>query len=75
MTMLNGEGSRVVEDAGCGLTANSCDYKTLAENVKKLYSISKEERSAMGAAGRTYYDKVFAKELVIDKVNEILKDS
>lgn len=74
VTMLNGEGSRVLEEAGCGLTANSCDYQTLAENVKKLYSMSKDERSAIGAAGRSYYDKVFAKELVINRVNEILKD-
>lgn len=73
VTMLNGEGSRVIEEAGCGLTAKSCDYQTLAENVKKLYSMGKEERSAMGVAGRSYYDKVFAKELVINKVNEVLK--
>ena len=73
VTMLNGEGSRVVEEANCGLTANSCDFKTLAENVKKLYSMSAEEREKMGSAGRSYYDKVFAKEFVIDKVYEILK--
>ena len=73
VTMLNGEGSRVVEEAGCGLTANSCDYKTLAENVKKLYAMNAEEREKMGSAGRAFYDKVFAKEKVIDSVNEILK--
>jgi glycosyltransferase involved in cell wall biosynthesis len=73
VTMLNGEGSRVVEEAGCGLTANSCDYKTLAENVKKLYAMNAEDREKMGSAGRAFYDKVFAKEKVIDSVNEILK--
>jgi tetratricopeptide (TPR) repeat protein len=39
LTMLNGEGSKVVEEAGCGLTAASEDYKTLAENVKKMYEM------------------------------------
>lgn len=73
VTMLNGEGSRVVEEAGCGLTANSCNYKTLAENVKKLYAMNVEEREKMGSAGRAFYDKVFAKEKIIDSVNEILK--
>ncbi len=73
VTMLNGEGSRVVEEAGCGLTSNSCDYKTLAENVKKLYAMNVEEREKMGCAGRAFYDKVFAKNKVIDSVNEILK--
>ena len=73
LTMLNGEGSKVVEEAGCGLTAASEDYKTLAENVKKMYEMSKAERDEMGRAGRKYYDDVFAKEIVINRVNDILK--
>lgn len=73
LTMLNGEGSKVVEEAGCGLTAASEDYKTLAENVKKMYEMSKSERDEMGRAGRKYYDDVFAKEIVINRVNDILK--
>lgn len=72
LTMLNGEGSKVVEDAGCGLAAGSGDYKCLAENVKKIFKMSKEERDKMGEKGRIYYDKLFAKEIVINKVNEIL---
>ena len=72
VTMLNGDGSRVVEESGCGLTAASEDYKTLAENVKKMYEMSLEEREKMGQKGRAYYDKVFAKTIVIDRVNEIL---
>ena len=72
LTMLNGEGSRVIEDANCGLTAKSEDYEALAANVKKMYEMSKEEREKIGQNGRVYYDKVFAKNIVIDRVNEIL---
>lgn len=68
--MLNGEGSRVVNEAGCGLTAASRDYEALATNVKKIYSLSK-----LGNVGRAYYDHIFAKDIVIDKVNEVLKSS
>ena len=75
VTMLDGEGSRVVEDAKCGLTANSGDYQSLATNVKRIYELSKDERIVMGNSGRSYYDKVFAKDLVIDRVNETLKNS
>lgn len=74
VTMLNGEGSRVVEESGCGLTAASEDYKTLAENVKRLYEMSLEDREKMGQNGRAHYDKVFAKNIVIDRVNEILSE-
>ena len=72
VTMLNGEGSRVVEEAGCGFTAASEDYNSLAKNVKKMYEMSIEEREKMGNNGRVYYDKVFEKNIVIDRVNEIL---
>ena len=73
LTMLNGEGSRVVEEAGCGLTAQSEDYKTLAANVKRMYEMEATERVRMGMAGRAYYDKVFAKDKVIDRVNDVLR--
>lgn len=72
LTMLNGEGSRVIEDANCGLTAKSEDFETLASNVKKMYMLSKGERERMGLNGRVYYDKVFAKNIVIDRVNEMM---
>lgn len=73
VTMLDGEGSRIVNAAGCGLTARSGDYETLASNVKRIFAMSKDERETLGKLGREYYDKVFAKGIVIDKVNEVLK--
>ena len=73
VTMLDGEGSRVVDEAGCGLTAMSGDYKTLANNVRKMYEMSAEELKEMGVSGRHYYEKVFAREIVIDHINDILK--
>lgn len=73
VTMLNGEGSRVVEDAHCGLIAKSGDYKTLAANLKKIYAMSRDEREKMGNLGRAYYDRLFAKNIIIDRVNEVLK--
>lgn len=72
LTMLNGAGNSVVEEAKCGLTANSEDYQKLSENVKKMYAMSKEELAEMGKNAKDYYDKYFEKEMVIDCVNEIL---
>ncbi len=72
VTMLDGEGSRVVEEARCGLTAKSGDYRTLSSNVKKLFEMTQAERNEMGNRARSYYDKVFAKDIVINKVNEFL---
>lgn len=72
LTMLNGVGNDVVEDAKCGLTANAEDFQKLAENVKKMYAMSKEDLSEMGNNAKSYYDKYFEKEMVIDSVNKIL---
>lgn len=72
LTMLNGAGSDVVDEAQCGLTAKSGDYKALAANVKKLYGMNKAEIREMGERAKSYYLKYFEKEMVIDRVNDIL---
>lgn len=72
LTMINGAGNDVVEEAKCGLTAKAGDYEALAANVKKMYAMSKDELSDMGKSAKLYYDKNFAKDMVIDRVNEIL---
>jgi len=72
LTMLNGVGNDVVEDAKCGLIAKAEDYKTLAANVIKMYNMPKEELKKMGQAARAYYDINFEREMVIDRVNQIL---
>ena len=73
LTMLNGTGSDVVNEAECGLTAKSGDYITLATNVKKMYSMDKAEILRMGENARSYYLKYFEKEMIIDRVNDILQ--
>ena len=73
LTMLNGAGSDVVEEAGCGLTARAEDFEALAENVKRMYAMSKKELTEMGKNAHDFYLKHFEKEMVIDRVNEILQ--
>jgi len=38
-----------------------------------MYAMNKEELAKMGEVAKVYYDKNFAKDMVIDRVNEILK--
>lgn len=72
LTMINGAGNDVVNEAKCGLTARAEDYAALAANVKRMYAMSKDELAAMGKVAKEYYDRNFAKDMVIDRVNEIL---
>lgn len=73
LTMINGIGNDVVREAKCGLTAHAGDYESLAANVKKMYAMGKAELAEMGRAAKLYYDANFAKEMVIDRVNNVLK--
>lgn len=68
VSMLNGEGNKIVEKAGCGLTAASGDFKTLAENVKKLYHTDKAELERMGQRGLDYYKSHFDKNTVVETI-------
>lgn len=74
LTMINGVGNDVVEEAKCGLTAKAEDYCGLAANVKKMYAMEARALEEMGYAAKRYYDEHFAKDMIIDRVNEALKN-
>ena len=40
LTMLSGEGSRVVEEACCGLVAGAGDYEQLIDNIEKMIRLT-----------------------------------
>lgn len=65
---LDGEGARVVEEAGAGLTASAEDAEALAAAVLKLYGASPEERSEMGRRGRAYSEEHFEREMLLDRL-------
>lgn len=57
-----GEARQIIEEAGCGLCCDAEDPVGLAEICKKFADMTPEERAAMGANGRRYYEEHFAKE-------------
>lgn len=75
VSMLNGEGNRIIEEAGCGLTASSGDYKKLANNVVKLYHSDKEELKEMGKRGFEYYLSHFDKKKVVDSIVQAMQNN
>ncbi len=67
---LNGEGARVIDEAGCGLAVAAGDGEALASAVLKLYRMSRKERQAMGERGRMYYDTHFERDMLIDRFEQ-----
>lgn len=72
ITSLDGEGSRVVEEANAGFISPSEDPIALAETVKKFLALSIEEQTALGSNARKYFDIEFERELLVDKLESIL---
>ncbi|PLA75557.1 glycosyltransferase WbuB [Hydrogenovibrio sp. SC-1] len=68
LTMLTGEGSRVVNEASCGLVADSGDFMQLAENIIKMESLSQNELMRLGENARAYAEKEFDRERLITQL-------
>lgn len=56
---LDGEGARVVEEAGAGVSCPAEDAAALAAAVRRLRDADAQERQRMGDAGRRYYAQQF----------------
>ena len=63
---LDGEGARVIEEAGAGLTAPASDPAALAARVLEMSRLSEAERAEMGRRARAYAEREFDKDRLID---------
>ena len=67
---LEGEGARIVEEAGAGLACPAENAALLAQTILRLQALSDDERTAMGLAGRCYYCAHFEPEMLARKLRE-----
>lgn len=70
---LNGEGARIVEEAGAGLTCAAEDPAALASCIRTLYGSTVTERERMGRAGRNYFLEHFDMERQAERLVELLE--
>lgn len=69
---LDGIGSDIINKAQCGITAKAESVEELVNAIIKLYNSTTEERTQMGANARSYFEKEFERESLLDKLEEIL---
>ena len=74
ITSLDGEGSKIIEEANAGLTSPSEDYMGLVDNIKKFLLLSKYEQKVFGRNGRAYFNIEFEREILVDKLEEIFNN-
>lgn len=73
VSMINGIGNQIIEEANCGYTASAGNYNQLANNVLTAYSTDKKELEDKGKNGILYYEKNFSKSQIITHLLSILQ--
>ena len=74
LTMINGVCNDVIKEAGCGLTADSGDFRKLAENAIALSEKTSKELYKIGKRGQLYYNSHFDKNLIVDKIIQTMSE-
>ncbi|MNL15008.1 hypothetical protein D3C87_1359710 [compost metagenome] len=73
LASIDGEGARVVEEAGAGLVSPAEDAEQLARNIEKLHGMSGDSRAFMGERGRAYFLEHFELEKQAARLVELLQ--
>jgi glycosyltransferase involved in cell wall biosynthesis len=66
---LDGEGARILNEAGAGMAVPAQDADRLADAVLDMFRMPKAEREAMGVNGRAYYLANFERNLLLDRLD------
>lgn len=72
--VLEGAGRNVIIEAQAGVVSSTGNTDLLANNIRKLYKLSKAERAELGSRGKAYYEANFAREILLDRIERIIKD-
>ncbi len=69
--MLDGIGSKIIQDAGCGYVCSAGNYNELANLVLKLYSLNQTELINLGINAQNYYTENFSKEKIMNSLESL----
>ena len=72
--MLDGEGARVIEEAGAGFVCPSGDGRALANRVARLAALPPGERVAMGARGVAYSQREFDRDRLLTQLEHWMRE-
>ena len=71
---LGGEGARIIRDAQAGFTPMPEDPDALAEAVLMMYRMPDQERREMGLRGRRYFENHFERNLLLKRLENLMKE-
>lgn len=71
---MDGEVNELVNNSGCGFAGSSGDADALADNIKKMYELSDDERRFMGERARKLHYERFERNLNLKKLLKFMLD-
>jgi glycosyltransferase involved in cell wall biosynthesis len=72
--MLDGEGARVIDEAGAGFTCAAGDGEALAREVSRMADLDQSERDRIGLRGREYGRREFDRDMLFARLEGWLED-
>lgn len=69
---MDGEGSRIIEEAKAGFVSGAEDAVALKDSIKKALALSPVELLQLGINARNYFEREFERNQLIDKLELIL---
>lgn len=72
LASLDGEGARIIKEAKAGFCSEAENPKALADSIRKIRSLSGDDIRMLGVNARTYYEKEFEREKLLDKLEGII---
>jgi colanic acid biosynthesis glycosyl transferase WcaI len=72
---LDGEGARVLEESGAGLSCPADDPRALADAVLAFYRMPVSERKRMGDQGRVYFETEFERGILLQRLCRCIDDT
>jgi len=73
VSMMDGEGSRIIEEAKSGLTYPAENPQDLTKNVIRMKEMQSGGIAEMGRNARKYYDRNFERSYLFGKAEDIFK--
>ena len=71
---LEGEGAKIIEESGAGITCSAENPKALSSAILKMYNMSEKDREVMGQKGRSYFEINFEREMLLDRLDGWMKE-
>lgn len=71
---LDGEGAEIIKESKAGFVSPSENSELFARNVIQFYNLSNEDKKEMKLNALKYFNEQFEREMLIDRLIEILND-